>query len=324
VSLLRELGYTAVDHFEGGIYEWQEAGLPLERGDESRATVPAPVATTTTTTTSAPITVRAGGRERGHALVDLFERRSTADLVTLWFATILACAFAYWIISATGLGGLREGDRALRGDGQGFLTSLYFSFVTATSVGFGDVVPRGILRGIAIVEAVFGLLVFGAVVSKLVSRRQEQVIEEIHRIAFEDRLERVQADLHLVLTELQEISRQCRSRDSDQNQVRTRLESAAGLCLSELKTIHDLLYRPQSLPEERMLEGILATLAMVLQELRELLRCISFDKTAYLTKNLRGVADLADDICSSCVPRSYAAHLREWMDAVKQTAPDLR
>jgi hypothetical protein len=322
VGLLRELGYTAVDHFEGGIYEWQEAGLPLEREGESHASA-APVAMATATT-PAPAAARAAGREPGHTLVDLFERRSTADLVTLWFATILACALVYWVVSATGFGGLREGDRALRGDTRGFLTSLYFSFVTATSVGFGDVVPRGVLRGIAIVEAVVGLLVFGAVVSKLVSRRQEHVIEEIHRIAFEDRLERVQADLHLVLIELQEISRQCRSRDSEQNQIRTRLESASGLCLAELKTIHDLLYRPQSLPEEQMLEGILAALAMVLRELRELLRCISFDKSAYLTKNLRGVAGLADDICSSCVPRSYAAHLRDWMDAVKETAPDLR
>jgi hypothetical protein len=321
VGLLRELGYTAVDHFEGGIYEWQEAGLPLERGGELLASAAAPVETATA---SAPTAVRVVGRERGHALVDLFERRSTADLVTLWFATILACALVYWIVSATGFGGLREGDRALRGDARGFLTSLYFSFVTATSVGFGDVVPRGALRGIAIVEAVLGLLIFGAVVSKLVSRRQEQVIEEIHRIAFEDRLERVQTDLHLVLIELQEISRQCRSRNSELGQIRTRLESASGLCLAELKTIHDLLYRPQSLPEEQMLEGILATLAMVLRELRELLRCISFDKSAYLTKNLRGVAGLADDICSSCVPRSYAPHLREWMDAVKETAPDLR
>src|SRR5262249_46386008 len=163
-------------------------------------------------------------------------------------------------------------------------------------VGFGDVVPLGALRAIAIVEAVLGLLVFGAVVSKLVSRRQEQVVTEIHRIAFEDRLERVQTDLHLVLMELQSSAQMCRTPHADQPPVRGRLESASGLCLAEVRTIHDLLYRPQSLPEEAILEGILATLAIVLRELRELLRCITFERTQYLTKNLRGVARYAQEI----------------------------
>src|SRR5207237_8604254 len=141
-------------------------------------------------------------REGGRWLIELFERHSTADLVALWFGTIVICAVVYWIFSLTAMGGLREGSRNVDQSAGGFLTALYFSFVTATSVGFGDVVPLGPLRGVAIGEAVIGLLIFGAVVSKLVSRRQEQVVSEIHRIAFEDRLERVQTELHLVLTGL--------------------------------------------------------------------------------------------------------------------------
>jgi hypothetical protein len=239
-------------------------------------------------------------------------------------ATIGGCALLYWLVATTSFGNLREGEQMLAGGTRGLLTSLYFSFVTATSLGFGDVVPLGLLRGLAIVEAVLGLLVFGAVVSKLVSRRQEEIISEIHQIAFEDRLDRVQTDLHFLLMELQEIAQQCKARAADTEHLRTRLDSASALCLAELRTTHDLLYRPQSQPEESTLEGILATLAMVLRELRELLRCISFEKSAYLTKNLKGVSRYAEDICSECVPRRYAAHLREWMDAIKETAPDLR
>lgn len=312
MRLLHELGYTAVDHFTGGLHEWQDAGLPLERERDTSPPVNAP------SRTAAP-----GRTDRGSAFIDLFERRSMFDLVLLWFVTIGACALLYWLLAATALGNLREGERVLAGGARGLLTSLYFSFVTATSLGFGDVVPLGFMRAIAIVEAVLGLLIFGAVVSKLVSRRQEQIISEIHQIAFEDRLERVQTDLHFMLMELQEIAQQCKTRAADLAQIRTRLDSASGLCLAELRTIHELLYRPQSLPEETMLEGILATLAMVLRELRELLRCISFEKSAYLAKNLKGVSQYAEDICSDCVPRRYAAHLREWMDAIKETAPDL-
>lgn len=313
MRLLREMGYTNVDHFAGGIQAWQEAGLPIERGQDA-AIEPSHVK-------HAPDTPPQ--RDRGRVLVDLFERRSTAELVVLWFSTIAGCALLYWVLSAAAIGGLREGTRLIEGGAGGLLTALYFSFVTATSVGFGDVVPLGAVRAVAIVEAVLGLLVFGAVVSKLVSRRQEQVVSEILRIAFEDRLERVQMDLHFVLLELQSIAQQCKSAATDRQQLLGRLESASGICLAELRTIHDLLYRPQSQPEEATLEGILASLTTVLRELRDLLRCIPFERSAYLVKNLRGVSEYAEEICSDCVPRRYAAHLRQWMDAIKETASDL-
>lgn len=318
MRLLGHLGYTNLEHFHGGMHEWQEAGLALEPG---HAAPPGPAPARDVT--ASPVVRSTPRSDRWHSLVDLFERRSTADLVILWFGTIGSCAIVYWLISALSMGGLREGGAMIGGGLHGLLTAIYFSFVTATSVGFGDVVPLGLVRALAIVEAVAGLLIFGAVVSKLVSRRQEQIVTEIHRIAFEDRLERVQTDLHSVLMEMQTIAQQCRSAGTDPQQVSARLESASGVALAELRTIHDLLYRPQSLPEETALEGILASLAILLRELRELLRCVSFERSAYLKKNLAGVARYAEEICSDCVPRRYAPHLREWMDAIKATAPDL-
>jgi Ion channel len=335
VRLLEHLGYTNIEHFHGGMHEWQDAGLTLERTQgvsvaplvmqpaAAIATAPADIAAPAGIPADAPAVARAASRDRWHSLVDLFENRSTADLVISWFGTIVACAIVYWALSAWSMGGLREGGNVIGGGIHGVLTALYFSFVTATSVGFGDVVPLGAVRALAIFEAVVGLLIFGAVVSKLVSRRQEQIVREIHRIAFEDRLERVQTDLHSVLMEMQTIAQQCKTTHADVQQLSARLESASGMALSELRTVHDLLYRPQSLPEEAMLEGILASLAILLREMRELLRCMSFERSAYLTKNIEGVSRYAEEICSDCVPRRYAPHLREWMDAIKATAPEL-
>jgi hypothetical protein len=310
VRLLEEFGYTQVSHFHGGLQAWQEASLPVERARPEGRT---------------PHVTRRGPRrlhDRGGALVDLFERRSTADLVWLWLGTIVACALMYWLLTLWGLAFLREGDRRILADVPGLFTALYFSFVTATSVGFGDVVPVDAARVVAIAEAVVGLLMFGAVVSKLVSRRQEEVVHEIHRIAFEERLDRVQTDLHLVLAELQSITQLCNAPDAVEEQVRARVDSASGICLAELRTIHDLLYRPQAVPEEAELEGILASLAIVLRELRELLRCLS-SRSPYLTRNLQTIATLAYEICADCVPRRYAPNLREWMDVIQSVAQEL-
>lgn len=52
-------------------------------------------------------------------------------------------------------------------------------------------------------------MLFGSVISKLVSRRQEELTEETHRIAFEQRLGRVRTSLHLVLSEFQTLATMC-------------------------------------------------------------------------------------------------------------------
>jgi rhodanese-related sulfurtransferase len=314
VALLRGLGYTHVVPYRGGLEEWQAAALPVEGGEPvgaQRDEMPR---------RQRPSPKR---RDRWVAFVDFFEDRTTADLVWIWLGTITVCSVIYWTATAAGLGGLVEGGERIGADARGFLDALYFSFGAASTIALGDVAPIGALRPLAIAEAVVGLLVFGGLVTKLLSRRQEQIINEIHRIAFEDRLERVQTDLHLVLAELQGITQLCRAPDVPEAQIRARIDSASGICLAELRTIHDLLYRPQTALEEAMLEGILASLSIVMRELSELLRCLT-TRSPYLARNLELLSSLADDICADCVPRQLAPNLREWMDIIQSVARDLR
>jgi hypothetical protein len=48
--------------------------------------------------------------------------------------------------------------------------AIYYSFVTLTTLGYGDVVPRGeVVRGLAILEAVAGQLYLAVMVARLVS-----------------------------------------------------------------------------------------------------------------------------------------------------------
>lgn len=311
MSLFEQLGYSRVSHFPGGLQEWEAAALRVQAG--------APISTELLLKPQRPIRIR---RDRWGAFVDLFERRTTADLVWIWMGTIAVWALLYWALTRAGIGGLREGDAMIGGGRSGFMTALYFSFGAATSIALGDVAPIGPLRVLAIGEAVVGLLVFGAMVSKLVSRRQEHVVSEIHRIAFEDRLGRVQTDLHLVLAEMQDIEQLCRAPGVPAAQVRARADSASGMCLAELRTIHALLYRPQELPEEVTLEGILASLASVLRELHAMVQCLDA-RSPYLTRNLNGLSRLAVEICADCVPRRYTQTMREWMDEIQSVARDL-
>lgn len=75
--------------------------------------------------------------------------------------------------------------------------AIYFSFITATSTGFGDIVPTGGFKLIAIVEVISGLLLLAFVTSKLVSIKQDIILTEIYEISFTERVNRLRSSLLL-------------------------------------------------------------------------------------------------------------------------------
>jgi hypothetical protein len=215
---------------------------------------------------------------------------------------------------------------AVRPDVLGLLSAVYFSAVTATSVGYGDIVPRGAARLLAIIESIAGLVIFGCLISKFVSRRQEELIGEIHRIAFEDRLGRIRTNLHLVRTEVQATSRLCEGHEIAPPVAMARVESIATVFVGELHVVHDLLYRPQQTPDEPVLESILASLTSVYREFSELLRCVADPRAGHppaLRMSVAAMSRLAGEICGDCVPRQYAPALRTWMDQIQRMAAEL-
>lgn len=63
--------------------------------------------------------------------------------------------------------------------------SFYFSLTTATTTGYGDIVPHGISKIVSMVQAILSILVFTALVGKIVSQRQDILLHEVHRMSFE-------------------------------------------------------------------------------------------------------------------------------------------
>jgi hypothetical protein len=91
---------------------------------------------------------------------------------------VVFCGIAYCRLSGYRLDGLTSAGVDIERNLDGLATCLYFSVVTATSLGYGDVIPVGLSHFLAITEAAAGMLVFGAIIAKLLSHRQEQLIEE--------------------------------------------------------------------------------------------------------------------------------------------------
>ena len=361
MRLLRERGYENVRHYPDGLAGWREAGAALERGRAGAPATARPGAAATATGRwvegpDAPLPARDTaprppaddaavarlgvrtaharlsrwrGRHRprhaprwARALLRIAEERPIADLVVMWVAMILVCGVAYWLAGLSAAHGLMVGPQHVPFDASGLATAVYFSVVTATSVGYGDVVPLGAARVLAVAEAIAGLLAFGVVVSRFVSRRQDELVREIHRITFEERLDRVQTNLHLVLSEMQTIAGLCESPKMRAEWLAVRLESAAQVFAGELRAVHDLLYRPEHMPDAAVLEAILASLAAALHALAEVLTCLPHEisRSPALDNACATMARLAEEICGECVPYAYAPGLKAWMDRIRDAA----
>lgn len=330
--MLNELGYTNVRDYRAGLEDWVEAGERTER-----------VADAATPDSDGglvgpPLSVSADGmvgraparvsrlRRFDNSVLDLIHRRSTLTLFIAWMVMILLCGIGYWLGALEGDRGLIEGGTPLGADLHGFGSAVYFSFVTATSIGYGDIVPVGLARVVAVAEAISALLIFGAVIAKFVSHRQDELMIEIHRTTFEERLDRVQSNLHIVISELLSITALCENPNPPTSQIARRLESAALVFQSELRTTHDLLYQPRLTVEEGVLASILAALASALNVLSDALGCLppGVLRSNPLELVLKNVTSLATDICGECVPHEYTPRLIFWMDRIHATAARIK
>jgi len=91
---------------------------------------------------------------------------------------VIIFSLAYYFI------GLIDPANGLSTGQADLLTAFYFSIVTFSSLGYGDIVPVGYGRIIAMLEVILGLLFIGTLVSKLVSMRQELLLSRLYHLEY--------------------------------------------------------------------------------------------------------------------------------------------
>jgi len=131
-------------------------------------------------------------------LYHFFDKISFAQIFVIWILIIILFGFLYFFLtnSSTYLMPTHSSKATT------IVDAIYFSFITATSTGFGDIVPVGFDRIVALVEVILGLTLFAMVTSKLVSIKQESILNEIYDIALTERINRLRSSLYLFRTDL--------------------------------------------------------------------------------------------------------------------------
>jgi hypothetical protein len=135
--------------------------------------------------------------KRHLAFLEKLSQATYPELFSLWLLLNVVCTVIYFglatVHSINAPTQLADMDTASR-----LFNSFYFSVITATSVGYGDILPEGLSKVVAMIQSVASLLIFAIFVTKLVSRRQETTLAEVHRMTSESIFYNIRQGLFLV------------------------------------------------------------------------------------------------------------------------------
>jgi potassium channel LctB len=167
---------------------------------------------------------------------DRLERLSFFKVFAFWVGSILLFGLAYFLLR--GPGTLLATDDNV--PAQSILDSVYFSFITATSTGFGDIVPLGVFRLFALIEVIIGLTLFAFVTSKLIGIKQERILREIYEISLQEKIHRIRSSLYLYRADITKIITQVEEKKYPKREV-AELWSFANYFEQRVMEIVDLL-----------------------------------------------------------------------------------
>ena len=119
-------------------------------------------------------------------LVDLVEKISTLCYIVVFVTAVICFGVLYYLLTQYGHGIGRD-DTAL--DNSTVFTGIYFSIVTISSLGYGDMHPMGISKILACIEVLFGLVMIGVMIAKVTSQRLLYLVERLSSSDAQIRLE---------------------------------------------------------------------------------------------------------------------------------------
>ena len=111
----------------------------------------------------------------------LIEEVSLRAYLIVFAVVVIGCGWLYSFLTAHGHG--------VNAKLLGFLDGVFFSIVTVTSLGYGDLYPVGFSRVIAGAEVLFGLAFMGIMIAKVTSRRLAYHVQRLFVTDAQQRLD---------------------------------------------------------------------------------------------------------------------------------------
>lgn len=143
------------------------------------------------------------GSFHSELLVKWLDHLTFPRIFLLWAIIILLFALGYFYL-ATDVSTLIHSKDNL--PISNLSDCIYFSFITATTTGFGDITPVGSFKLFAIFEVVVGIILLALVTSRLVSIKQNVILDQIYDISISDNVNRLRLSLSTFINNLNDLT----------------------------------------------------------------------------------------------------------------------
>ena len=162
---------------------------------------------------------------------------------TAWYiggfaAVILIFGFLYTLLTPCGHG---IGKNLEPCSDVTILTGIYFSVVTISSLGYGDMHPMGFSKFLACIEVLLGLAVVGIMIAKVTSRRLSYHVERLFSSDAQKRLEDIASKFDRSRVEVDEILSNYDTPSEDKSVLISRFRKVISDLLSDCIELYDYL-----------------------------------------------------------------------------------
>jgi len=240
-----------------------------------------------------------GKSSPAYGLFRVIEKTKFSQVFTFWLIMIILFGMIFFLLGYVPENSLTYADKMMSPSWDGFFNSLYFSFITATSLGYGDVAPMGISKFLAGFEVILGLIIYGVLISKLVGVKQEVLLEEVYNISYEEIIDRLRSGLYLFRADVNRMLEKIESNTIKQREIHDLWILFSGLDTTLLNiqklikpTLSEKFYHKRL--DAFRLELFLNSIQLSINKMQELIKALDSHKINW--KNEMIITSIEDDV----------------------------
>jgi len=140
--------------------------------------------------------------------VNFIERATFKRIFLFWISMVFFFGLVYFSIAFFNQYSIIDHGESVPRSWKGLADTIYFSFITATTTGYGDIIPAGFARIPAVIEVILGYLVIGVLIFKLVSAKQDVILEELYHLSIDEKINRTRSALYLFRSDCTRLAEQ--------------------------------------------------------------------------------------------------------------------
>jgi len=243
--------------------------------------------------------------------------KKASNLIIIWAVVGISFGVVYYLLS---------GDLTFQNGQQvnNLLDAIYFSFITILTTGYGDIVPHGLIRALAAIEGLVGWILFGIIVYKVVTVKEDEILKEIHHLSNDQYLSRVRNYLFISNTNLIRFIKRVESKKLRGEEAIYELGVISTTLRSNVEDATRFICRSKnSISNEIDKEELVLLIENVKNCTSGLMKAIkllpkTYSKNEYLMENISKIVHAGENIYSSCNIRPKDKRTKQLKEAYTQ------